>query len=273
VRSVRSLTFGITSSLTLVEADDQLLVLRCYDRSDGPDARAHLVENEVRALAIAGDVLGALVPRLVAADPAGVDAGCPSLLMTSVPGHPVVFDIDVEQMANTMAQLHATSVPDALEPAEPWFDADRLEVPSWTEHPESWRRLLAILDAPAPTGASVFLHRDFHHGNLLWTDGRLSGVVDWPPACVGPRDVDIAHARANLALVNGVDVADRFLAAYVARVPGHRQATWWDTSALMGLAQEEFAGNVAFNTFGAGLDHGHFAANADRYALALTSAA
>jgi hypothetical protein len=86
------------------------------------------------------------------------------------------------------------------------------------------------------------------------------------------RDVDLAHTRANLALVNGVGVADRFLAAYVARVPGHQQHAWWDAAALIGIAQE-FAGVLALNAFGATLDAERLAASADRFARALTTTA
>ena len=99
----------------------------------------------------------------------------------------------------------------------------------------------------------MFLHHDFHHGNVLWSEGRISGVIDWPSASTGPRSIDIAHTRANLALVNGVDVADRFLAAYTERVPGYVHDTWHDTAALVGMVQEGFAGHLAFSAFGAEL--------------------
>ena len=51
----------------------------------------------------------------------------------------------------------------------------------------------------------MFLHRDFHPGNLLWTDERITGVVDWVSACAGPPEEDIGHCRANLAIRHGQD--------------------------------------------------------------------
>ena len=69
MRSVRSLAYGITSSLTLVDADGQLLVLRSYEGVENPHPEDGVVESEVRALAAAQQVLGSLVPRLVVADP------------------------------------------------------------------------------------------------------------------------------------------------------------------------------------------------------------
>lgn len=273
VRSVRSLTYGISSTLTLVDADDQLLVLRTYDRMESPLAGDNAVEDEVRALAAAQQVLDALVPRLVGADPFGAEAGCPSLLMTYLPGRPVIADVDPVQLAETIARLHAGSVPTDLPDATHWFDPNRLDVPSWTEQPESWRNLIMMLKAPAPSASPVFLHHDFHHGNVLWSEDRISGVVDWASACTGSRGIDIAHSRANLALVNGVDMADRFLAAYSALVPAYRHETWWDAAALVGHAQEEFVGVLAFNAFGADLGHELLSVRADRFAQILASGA
>jgi aminoglycoside phosphotransferase (APT) family kinase protein len=273
VRSVRSLTYGISSSLELLEVDGRALVLRCYDRPERIADAEHDVANEGRALAAARGVLGSLVPELVAADAAGADAGCPSLLMTYLPGAPVLFDLDTEPMADVMTELHASPVPADLEPAQHWFHEDRLAVPSWTRRPDAWTNLISILRRPVPIGEAVFLHRDLHHGNLLWSEGRISGVVDWPCACAGPRGVDVAHTRSNLALVNGVDVADRFLASYASRVAGYEQDPWWDAAALIGHVQEDFAGLLAFSSFGAGVTLEHLAANAERFVESLTGAA
>ena len=65
----------------------------------------------------------------------------------------------------------------------------------------------------------MFLHRDFHPGNLLWTDERITGVVDWVSACAGPPEEDIGHCRANLAIRHGQDWADEFLAHLAGRSP------------------------------------------------------
>ena len=47
---------------------------------------------------------------------------------------------------------------------------------------------------------------------MLWSRGRITGVVDWVNGCRGPIEADIAMARVNLALVAGVEAADVFLA-------------------------------------------------------------
>ena len=84
----------------------------------------------------------------------------------------------------------------------------------WSRHPDAWLTAYELWDGPAPASGRVFLHRDFHPGNLLWTDERITGVVDWVSACAGPPEEDIGHCRANLAIRHGQDWADEFLAIW-----------------------------------------------------------
>ena len=42
-----------------------------------------------------------------------------------------------------------------------------------------------------------------------WQDGRVTGVVDWQSASIGPPSVDVGHCRGNL-FGFGLEVADRF---------------------------------------------------------------
>ena len=39
----------------------------------------------------------------------------------------------------------------------------------------------------------------------------ISGVIDWANVCVGPIEVDVSRCRVNIALVAGLEGADRFL--------------------------------------------------------------
>ena len=54
-------------------------------------------------------------------------------------------------------------------------------------------------NAAPPTSALGFCHRDYHPGNVLWSRGQVSGVVDWTHACHGAPAVDVAHCALNLA--------------------------------------------------------------------------
>jgi aminoglycoside phosphotransferase (APT) family kinase protein len=53
-----------------------------------------------------------------------------------------------------------------------------------------WREAIAVVaEERAPT-RSCFLHRDYQHFNMPWARERLTGVVDWSEACIGPSEVE-----------------------------------------------------------------------------------
>ena len=55
---------------------------------------------------------------------------------------------------------------------------------------------------------------------MIWTRGKLSGVVDWSGARIGSRWYEVAYCRADVALLLGVDAADRLTRHYVT-ISGH----------------------------------------------------
>jgi aminoglycoside phosphotransferase (APT) family kinase protein len=266
---VRSLSFGITSELELVEADGARFVLRRY--TDGERAAQHpgLVDDEVRALEAARDVLGDLVPRPVAWDPSGAAAGVPALLMTYLPGTAQIHGLDPVTLVEPLTRLHAAPLSSGLPPYRSWLRRSDARVPEWSARPEAWTRLVEWAAAPEPPASESFLHRDFHPGNLLWQDGRLSGIVDWAEACRGPKAVDLAHTRCNLALVDGAEAAEQFLLEYVRVNPSYRHDPWWDAAELLTWV-DDFSGVLAFNAFGAELDLALVRARADEYAGAVS---
>jgi aminoglycoside phosphotransferase (APT) family kinase protein len=69
--------------------------------------------------------------------------------------------------------------------------------------------------ASAPLGRQVaFAHGDYQPFNVLWQDGELTGVVDWPNAAMAPRGVDVGHCLLNLAVLFSASCVDDYLAAY-----------------------------------------------------------
>jgi hypothetical protein len=91
------------------------------------------------------------------------------------------------------------------------------------------------VNRPPPTAPDHLIHRDYHPTNVLWQDGRVSGIVDWVNACRGPANIDVAWCRGNLARLYGVDVADRFLEAYQVLAGSYFQYhPHWD---LMGIIE------------------------------------
>src|SRR5580704_8407099 len=132
-RRVRSLNFGITSELEVLEADDNLFVL-----------------------------LGDLVPRPIAFDQAGTLTGQPVLLMTYLRGEPVIHDLDPVLLVEPLVQLHSAQSVVDLAPFHHWFDTEQFQIPDWSSSPQAWSQLIDLVSTPEPRSPVTFLHRDYH---------------------------------------------------------------------------------------------------------------
>jgi aminoglycoside phosphotransferase (APT) family kinase protein len=270
VREVRSLAFGTTSDVRLLDADGEPVVLRRYVSGWALPLAPSLVAAEACALTAASAPLGALVPRALAADPVGTAAGAPAIVTSFLPGSTALAGLELETAATALAALHSAPAPEELPPVQEWLDRKRLAVPEWSRSPHAWSRLIELVRRPAPAATTVFLHRDYHPGNMLWDERGLCGIVDWSFACRGPAAVDVAHMRTNLALVSGPAAADAFLDAYRARVAAYRHHVWWDAVDLFSF-DPDFSGVVALNAFGAGLDLATILHRADELAALLAT--
>jgi aminoglycoside phosphotransferase (APT) family kinase protein len=169
--------------------------------------------------------------------------GGPAVLMTRMPGKVYLMPRDRErwlrQMAQMLARIHALALDD--EPFESWLDRSQLSPPPDASRADVWREAIALVaEERAPT-RTCFLHRDYQHFNILWSRERLTGVVDWSEACIGPPEIDVGHCRLNLTVLFSADVADRFRAIYEVE-SGHRVDAWWDVHALLsyGPAWKQF---------------------------------
>jgi len=181
-------------------------------------------------------------PRLIGST-TDAAVGGPAVLMTRLPGEVHLTPRDRErwlrQMAQMLTRIHALAIDG--KPFESWLDHSQLSPPLDASRADVWREAIALVaEERAPTRTS-FLHRDYQHFNMLWSRERLTGVVDWIEACVGPPEVDVGHCRLNLTVLFSADMADRFLAMYEAE-SGHRVDAWWDIHALLsfGPSWKEF---------------------------------
>jgi aminoglycoside phosphotransferase (APT) family kinase protein len=172
-------------------------------------------------------------PHLVAST-GDVAAGGPALLMTRVPGRMVLMPIDRErwlrQMAQMLARIHELGATGAG--FESWLDASKLTPPADASRVDIWREAFALVAEQRLATRTCFIHRDYQHFNLLWSRERLTGVVDWGGAGVGPPDVDVGHCRLNLTLLFSADVAERFRELYEAAA-GRAVDRYWDVHALL----------------------------------------
>jgi aminoglycoside phosphotransferase (APT) family kinase protein len=202
VRRTEALAGGTHARTFLVQtASPELdVVLREFPPGDNTARR------EARVLA-ALDGLGGLAPRLLASDRDGGSW----VLISRLPG---TADI-------TPAWPDAAGLPGVFDRTTDSQAA--LSGPAAAAVAAGWSRLA---DAP-----SVLTHCDFWSGNVVWQHGRLSGVVDWPGAALGPRGVDVSWCRLDLFLLHGESAADTFAAAYEAAagavLPGRRLWDLW----------------------------------------------
>jgi len=173
------------------------------------------------------------VPRVVAIDREGADSGWPALLMTQMPGRrrlrPRETQPWLRQLAQLAGRVHGLALPTSELPTyRTWGLHDPLQMPDWWADPGVWRRAIEIFHGMAPPEPAVFIHRDFHPGNVLWTGARPSALLDWLHGCRGPASVDFAHCKLNLWLDNGQEVAQRWVDLY-----GSSHHPYWDIADAM----------------------------------------
>jgi aminoglycoside phosphotransferase (APT) family kinase protein len=208
-RVVRRLAGGSHADTHLLETGAGRAVLRQFPVGD--DAAA----NEARTLT-ALDGLDGFAPRLLAADPDGAHTGRPATLITVLPGRPDILHADpgaaAAQLGRALARLHAvptgalTGFRDGVATSNA-APARRLD-----QGPAG-----PIVDTHAEMLAAeprVLTHCDFWAGNVMWSGGEITGVIDWSGGCLAPRGFDVSWCRLDLVLLHGPGAAAAFLDAY-----------------------------------------------------------
>jgi aminoglycoside phosphotransferase (APT) family kinase protein len=118
------------------------------------------------------------------------------------------------QAADLLARLHRTLEGKRTEP-RPIDTSPRLDTPD-LEDPDLDEWHAAFL---AGASARQPLHGDFYRGNILVNDGRITGLVDWDNAFVGPAPQELAWAAwewTDASDEYDVDLCAPFLSAYEA---------------------------------------------------------
>jgi len=222
---------------------------------------------------------GIPAPEVVALDPDAETCDVPALLMTRLPGRLDLTPKDMQgwlgQMAAALPRIHGLPADNSIGPYRPYSDPKTVDVPRWSRRQRAWRTVLDLARGPRPRARRCFIHRDYHPANILWSRGKLSGIIDWINASNGPLEMDVAHCRLNLAGLYGLAVADRFLAAYQSLL-GRTAADfhpYWDAIDLMdsGFADrgDVFAG---WRVIGPpGLTPDLLRARLDEYAVAIAA--
>jgi len=182
-------------------------------------------QHVLRAL----DGLGGLAPLLLGADLDRQWSEFPTSLISWLDGKPDITPTDpgewARQLGRALAAVHAVPT-------------ERLaELPSAFDHPGGSEEILGgplaaevrsrwpeIVGSPA-----VLSHCDYWSGNVVWRDGRLTGIVDWSDGSRGPRGFDLGWCRLDLVLLFDERIADDFLSAYEEETgQAVRETRLWD---------------------------------------------
>ncbi len=206
VVEVTAMRGGSTSALHHVvvrslDGSTRDVVLRRYVLATYLHDEPGVVEREARALDLVAP-LAVPTPGLLAVDHTGEHAGVPAIVMGWLDGQPVWETRSrenwVAQVVDAMLALDAVDRHSAgLTPIATYRQRSDAP-PRWTRRHAVWERAIELFRGPTPDADHGFVHRDMNPGNVLWVQGRLSGLVDWQAACVGPRSIDPAHCRLNL---------------------------------------------------------------------------
>jgi aminoglycoside phosphotransferase (APT) family kinase protein len=215
------------------------LVLRRFVRRDWLEEEPDAPEREATALEII-ERCPVPTPRLLALDARAENTDVPALLMTRLEGSiewdPAELEPFLSRLGAVLPDVHATPIPpDTTLPGYEPYQPRPERPPSWSSRPEVWQRAFEIFDGPAPAHERCLIHRDYHPGNVLWSDGAVSGVIDWSCASIGSPNADIGHCRVNLAGHIGIEAAERFL-ELTGRPDYH---AYWDIVAALGGFEED----------------------------------
>lgn len=205
---------GSSSAIHVLTLGGSRVVLRRYVIPAAVEEEPDIIDREVRALRVL-EGSAAATPVPILHDESGVHADVPALVMSCLPGRvdwtPSHVDPWLRRLAAALPPIHATPwrAGDGIRAFRP-YPPERWDPPSWLRDPRIWDRAIAVFHAPPADDARVLINRDYHPGNVLFRGGKVSGVVDWQAAAIGPPSVDVSHCRANLIGRFGLEVADRF---------------------------------------------------------------
>lgn len=176
------------------------------------------------------------------------------LLLEYLPGrataNPEDPDAFVRSIAECLAMIHATGLADGrldhLPLTRIQYGSSRTEFNADLREPEVLARIVAL---EGPTHDRLVLrHGDFWPGNILWQDGKISGVVDWENALRGPAIADLAITRLDVAWVLGFEAMEDFTAHYLSlNAIDVSNLKYWDLRAALRPMPnlEEWAGPYA----------------------------
>lgn len=239
---------GVSAQVYAVEVElpaglARRLVVRLHGERDlarNPQIAAH----EFELLKILSDA-GLPVPTPVCVGGAGEFYPAPCLVTEFIEGEtdfsPADLDTCVEELATALARIHAMD-PSSLRflPRKSPQQMRALESCSGLPAMEAGAaaRLRAASPLPGSWGVDRLLHGDYWPGNVLWSDRKLVGIIDWEDAGLGDPLADVGNARLEILWAFGHAAMERFTRHYLdaggldGREAGSRLPYWDLCSAL-----------------------------------------
>lgn len=248
---IRPLRGGSSATMTALEIVDgrgqrQTWTVRCLSpRTLQRHPRAAV--DQFQTLQIL-QTIGTHTPAPIHLEPPGDLFAAPCLVLEYIDGQPDYAPANVvdfaTQAARELAAIHQANGRD--------FDLDFL--------PDQTARLATLLDAPPSqvntvldegriraalasvwpvpnANTAVLLHGDFWPGNWLWSEGRLTAIIDWEDAARGDPLSDLAISRLDMRLIFGDAAQAAFTQAYQAANPIHVDLLpFWDLYAALRAA-------------------------------------
>jgi aminoglycoside phosphotransferase (APT) family kinase protein len=237
VTAVQELVGGWTSTmLALTSGGGDDVVLRLMTREPWRTHGEALTnrESQIQAMLASTPVPA---PRSRALDASGRTCGYPAHLMTRLPGRVDVERVDAAslgRLADLLVTIHEVVPTIEVRAYQSWAWEAKFQVPSWATDPQLWEEGFALLRTDPLEFEPRFIHRDFQPRNVLWSAGRVSGVVDWVEASIGPAWLDVAHCCTNIAMVHGNEAGDLFATAYIERT-GREAQPYFDVMDVVGF--------------------------------------
>ncbi len=227
--------------LTVRHRDNRIehVVLRRYvlpAETHEPDVAA----REAAALRVA-EQIDVPTPTLLGSDPTGAEAGVPAVLMSELDGRPVWEprrrQAWCEDLVEALVSIHGVPLPTAsVVQAYAPHEQSSYVPPAWAFDTRVWERAIGISQDPTIDVPRRFIHRDFHPGNVLWSKSRITGVVDWQHASIGPAAVDVGHNRLNLFFYDTA-LAELFTTTWE-HLTGASYHPWADIVAIIGALDQ-----------------------------------
>jgi aminoglycoside phosphotransferase (APT) family kinase protein len=172
--------------------------------------------------------LGVPAPLPLVNDGAGTLCGSPAIVVSYLPGRPVLAPKDTKrwalQLAAALVRLHVASrglerpsfLPHVSDKDRAWVMSDSPPPDRISRHPDGPRVVAALREQakaldPAP---ECIVHADYWAGNTVWNRGRITGIIDWTWACWGNPAYDVAYGCFDMWLTGRDHEAAVFLEEY-----------------------------------------------------------